>query len=232
MRVRVADNVMRWECRLERPALFAAPTAPPAFAADSDVTLCIASSALEEQCLTALAGKEMNGEELAKAIGELLGEASNSDKAALDFRATFARHPCDIRFIEGQIRAKFYITSFDSADVQYPAMTVDAEYDVQQRKGDLALVRKGSLRVRPLSVDGAPAISGRQQTLRLAVQRKLNKAFAPELLWGGLTLPSSSKDAPRLAIERAQVDGGWLQLSLRRQDPLPHPAQASARLER
>ncbi len=110
-------------------------------------------------------------------------------------------------------------------------MTVDAAYDVQQRQGDLALVRKGSLRVRPLSVDGSPpTISGRQQTLRLAVQRKLNKAFAPEFLWTGPSLPVSGKDAPRLAIERAQVEGGWLQLSLRREDSPAKPAQATAQL--
>ena len=97
MRVRVANNVLRWECRLESPALFAAPTAPPAFSPDADVTLCIASSAMEEQCLTTLAGQHMNGEELAKAIGELLGTAAGDDKSRTglqrDLCPASLRHP-------------------------------------------------------------------------------------------------------------------------------------------
>ncbi len=208
--------MVRWECRLESPLLFAAPGAPPEFDPTADVTLCIAASALEEQCLASLGGRRMSGAELSETIGQLLGAPPEKHKRGQDFTTTFAEHPCDIQFASGQIRAKFYITSFDSEDVKYPAMTVDAHYNVEQREGDLALVREGSLLVRPRAKRGeeTPALSGRQQTLRLAVQRKLNRALEKTYIWASPTLPVSDEDQPKLRITRAVVDGGWLQLAL------------------
>ena len=95
-------------------------------------------------------------------------------------------------------------------------MTIDARYGIAERAGDLALVRQGNLRVRPpAEANREPsATSGRQQTLRLAVQRKLNKAFADTYVWPGPTLPISSDSLAKLRIERAQVEGGWFQLAL------------------
>ncbi len=148
IRVRTDANTLRWECRLESPKLFAAP-GPPPFDATADVTLCLASSALEEQAFASLAGKQMTGAELAQAMAEMLGGDTDEDDRKQDFTATFAQHPCKVELADGRIRTRFYITAFDSDDVKYPAMAVDAEYHVEQCAGDLALVRQGSLRVRP-----------------------------------------------------------------------------------
>jgi hypothetical protein len=230
MRIRATPDVVRWECRLERPALFAAPGAPPEFEPTADVTLSIAASAMEEQCLTSLAGRQMSGEQLSKAVGDLLGAPAEGDKRGLDFSATFAAHPCDVQFADGQIRAKFYITAFDSSDAQFSAMTVDAAYNVEEHAGDLALARAGRLRVRALGEDGKkPAARGRQQTLRLAVERKLNKAFARTFLWHSPTLPVTGNDPPKLAIRRARVDAGWLQLALGRRAEVPKAKSIAAR---
>ncbi|MGD9721283.1 MAG: hypothetical protein AB7O59_08745 [Pirellulales bacterium] len=217
VRVRTDKDSLSWECRLESPALFAAPAAPPERDPTAEVTLCIAASALEEQALSSLAGREMTGAKLSETIGELFGAPPDAPPPrGGDFNAKFAARPCEIQMAGGQIRAKFYITSFDSEDVQYPAMTVDAEYNVVPRQGDLALVRQGSLRVRPLAERGeTPAtLSGRQQTLRLAVQRKLNKALAETYIWSSPGLPGAPKEQPKLRIQSAQVDNGWLRLAL------------------
>jgi hypothetical protein len=223
IRVRCDEETLRWECRLESPALFAAPGPPPEFEPTADLRFCIAASALEEQALASLAGREMTGAELSHAIGDVLGATIDEKPRTGDFRATFAEHPCDLQLAAGQIRAKFYITSFDSEDVQYPAMTVDAAYDVQQREGQLVLVRQGRLRVRPLEQRGekAPALSGRQQTLRLAVQRKLSRALADTYILQSPKLPIADDDAPKLRIVRALVDDGWLQLALANQGEQP-----------
>ena len=219
IRVRSSGDSVRWECRLASPAMFAATTPPPRFEPTADLVVSIAASALEEQCLASLAGRQLTGEQMSKVIGELLGDSTGGDPNGQDFRATFAAHPCDIQFAAGKLEAKFYINSFDSEDVQYPAMTVDALYNVEERAGDLALVRQGSLQVRPRAqADGEQAsLSGRQQTLRLAVQRKLNKALADTFIWSSPAPPVGSKDQSKLRIGRAQVDGGWLQIALTRE---------------
>jgi hypothetical protein len=220
VRVRAGGQLLTWECRLESPLLFAAPAPPPRFEHTGDVVLSLAASALEEQCVGSLAGRQLSGEELAKVIGELFGEASPSEKGAQEFQASFAAHACEIQLASGQLLARFFITAFDSSDVKYPAMTVDATYNVTERAGDLALVREGSLRVRPMpQADGrTPATSGRQQALRLAVQRKLNKAFADTFIWTSpiLSGDDQKRETAKLKVERAQVDGGWLQMSLKR----------------
>ena len=57
-------------------------------------------------------------------------------------------------------------------------------------------------------------MSGRQQTLRLAVQRRLGKVFAEELLWPRFALPGATTERSKLRVERVTADGGWLQLAL------------------
>jgi hypothetical protein len=229
VRIRANADLVQWECRLQSPLLFAAPAPPPEFEPHADVTLCIAASALEEQALASLAGKKMTGAEISKAIAEMMGGKADESDRKQDFTATFAARPCEIQLAGGQIRAKFYITAFDSEDVKYPAMTVDAEYNVERREGDLALVRQGSLRVRPWNADeNQPAeISGRQQTLRVAVQRKLNRALNDTYLWASPEFPFDEAKPTKMQIEAAQVDGGWLQVALKNA-----PAKATATAKR
>jgi hypothetical protein len=220
VRVRASNALLTWECRLEGPDSFAASGPPPAFEPDANVVLSIAASALEDQGLALLGDRELTAEQLSKVVGDLLGEPSKTEKSPQDFTAVFAKHPCDIQLADGKIRVRLHITSFESADVQYPAMTVDTEYSVEQRAGDLALVRQGSVRVKPIvqGEGGQQTLSGRQQTLRLAVQRKMNKALAEEFLWAAPALPSSEKEPRRLRVGRAMVDGGWLQIALGMKD--------------
>ena len=79
IRIRAADGMLRWECLLESPGLFAATSPPPEFAPGADLTVSLAASALEEECLAGLAGKELTGEKLAEVMAELLGNAPASD---------------------------------------------------------------------------------------------------------------------------------------------------------
>jgi hypothetical protein len=214
VRVRSDDGSFRWECLLEGPATFGAPAPPPPFDAGTDVVLCLAASALEEQAIMMLAGRQMSGAELLKSMRPALGKSdSPSDD---DFNVTFAADPCDIRFDDGVIHARLRITKFDSADVKYPAMTVDAAYKPLERDGQVVFVRQGRLRVTPIaqSQGGEPKISGRQQTLRLAVERKLGKVLTEELQWSDVAMPLSTDDKNTLRIERAQVVAPWLQVGL------------------
>ena len=95
-------------------------------------------------------------------------------------------------------------------------MTVDAIYRVSEKDGGLALVQEGKLQVKPpLLPDGtAPTLSGRQQTLRLGAERKLNKAMAKEYFWSGPPVPGSSDKTAKMRVRGAVAERGWLQVAL------------------
>lgn len=217
VRVRSGGDVFQWECLLEGPATFAAPAPAPLYDAGTDVIVSLAASALEEQGVMALAGKEMTAEELSEAMGPAVEEADK--KTSEDFHVTFDQDPCDIRIADGMIHARLYVTKFDSADVKYPAMTVDVAYSPQQRDGQVVFARQGRVRVRPAATGPGekPRISGRQQTLRVAVERKLSKVLTAELLWPEVAVPLSEGDETTMRLERAQVEATWLQIGLSQQ---------------
>jgi hypothetical protein len=215
VRVRSSGESMRWECRLEGPARFAAPVPPPDFEPGTEVVLSLAASALEEQGVVSLGGRQMTGKELQESFGPASGETDQ--RSSDDFNVTFDPDPCDIRFDDGAIHARLSITKFDSADVKYPSIAVDVVYKPEERDGKVVFVRQGRLRVTSIvrSDDKAPVISGRQQTLRLAVQRKLAKVLTEELVFDSVALPLSEDEETTLHVERVQLDAPWLQIGLR-----------------
>ncbi len=218
IRVRSGSDTIRWECLLEGTTTFGAPEPPAEFAADAAIVMHVATSALEEQAMLDLAGRELSGEQLVERMGRTAQDSSAENKDA--FHVTFAAVPCDVRFEDGHVRVRLYITQFDSADVNYPAMTVHVAYQPEIRDGRLVFMRQGRVRVSPLATSEgeAPKISGRQQTLRLAVERKLAKVLTSELEGGEVKLPFSSEESTELRVEKVQLNGPWLQLAL---DPVP-----------
>ncbi len=216
IRVAAADEMVRWECLLEAPAGFGAPLPPPADDPGTEVVMCLGASALEEQAAITLGGRQMTGAELTEALGSALGTAAAGTSD--EFHVTFEQDPCDVRFEEDVIHVRLHINKFDSADVNYPAMTVDVGYQPQQRDGQVVFVRQGRLRVTPLAGnedEGQPTrMSGRQQTLRLAVQRKLGKVLSEELTAASIDLPLAGEKQTALRVEQARMVGPWLQLGL------------------
>ncbi len=216
VRVRTNKDHMRWECRLEAPSQFAAASTPDDFLPETDVVMSFAASALEEQSVVVLGGRQLTADELVKELGGLFGDPSTDSAGEQDFRVEFAPRPCDIQIEGGQLRARFYMAAFASADVEYPPMTVEAVYAVQQKDEGLALVQQGKLQVKPpATADGAsPVSSGRQQTLRLGAERKLNKALAKEFFWSGPPVPGSADKDAKMRVRGAQAEHGWLQVAL------------------
>ena len=216
VRVRTNKDHLRWECRLEAPSQFAADSSPGDFSPEADVVLSFAASALEEQSVVALGGRQLTADELTKELGKMFGDPADAAAGEQDFRVEFAAHPCDIEIADGQLRARFHMAAFASADVEYPPMTVEAVYAVQQKDGGLALVQQGKLQVKPpaLADGAAPAPSGRQQTLRLGAERKLNKALAKEFFWSGPPVPGSADKEAKMRVRGAQAERGWLQVAL------------------
>jgi hypothetical protein len=223
IRVRAADGAMRWQCLLEGPNTFGAPSAPEIYDCDTEVVMSVAASAIEEQATMNLGGRELTGEQMLERMGRkpITEDAEGGDA----FNVTFAEDPCDVRFEDGAVRVRLYITKFDSADVRYPAMTVDVVYQPEIRDSGVVFVRQGRVRVTPLAAAGeiAPKISGRQQTLRWGVERKLAKGLTEELPCSDVKLPLAGGEETTLRVERARLEGPWLQLGL-------SPLQAAPRL--
>lgn len=216
MRVRSQGDAIWFECWLEDPLRFAATLPPNLFEFEADAVVSLAESALEEQIFPALSGRRLGADGLAKAINALAGQQSAPPAANNDFSVEFAARPCEFAIDDGEVGVRFYVNKFDSAEVVYPAMTVDARYKLEQRPSGVVLVREGGVRVRGSAEATGGRTSGRQQTLRLAVERKLNKALPAELAWAAPKLPMTDSSRPALAIRSAIADDGWLQIAFNR----------------
>ena len=226
IRVLANEEFVTWEALLEGPQTFAASSAPEKYDCGNPVVMSVAPSVLEEQAIIGLGGRELTGAELEQQLWQQPAEAppeSQRKRGDDEFRVTFAARPCDVQFVEGAVRMRLFVDKFDSADVEYPAMTVDVAYKPEPRDGQLVLVREGKVKVTPLATaDGAPRLSGRQQTLRLAVERKLSRVLSAEIAGEPLKLPISADEERPLRVENVRLAGEWLQLGL-----APEPAPSS-----
>jgi hypothetical protein len=218
IRVRSAGSIVDWQCLLEGPSTFGAPSVPPQDGPSGPVVLSVAASALEEQGVMNLSGKTMTGDELSESLGGTAQRAPSSSGDA--FQVRFASDPCDVRFEEGTVRVRLFIDHFESEDVKYPPMSVDVAYEPQVRNGRIVLVRQGRVRVTPRATadDQAPKVSGRQQTLRLGVERKLSKVMTAELEGEDVRLPLAGERETRMHVNEARLVGDWLQLGLSPED--------------
>jgi hypothetical protein len=216
MRVRSQGDAIWFECWLEDPLRFAAPGPPNLFEFEADAVVSLAASALEEQVHPSLSGRRLGADALAKAINALAGQQSAPAAAPNDFSVEFAARPCEFDINDGEVRVRFFVNSFDSTEVTYPAMTIDARYRLEQRPAGVVLFRDGGVRVRGNAEVSGGRTSGRQQTLRLAVERKLNKALPVELVWAVPKLPMTDSTRQALAIRSSMADHGWLQIAFTR----------------
>ncbi len=227
-RIRAAstEQALHWECFLAPAYGLAADAPPPAFDGDGGVMVCVAESALEQQAVAAWAGRKVSGDEMLRAVGQLLGEApatdSNEEAAPAEpteqtWNVSFADTPCRVSMADGIVTASLYFTSFEDRGSSFPALTVEVNYAVEARDGDLVLVRQGKPSVTPTaSPDGErKPLTGRQRTLRTIAQRQFEQVLSEEIVWSGMAMPVSSKSsAPKLRVYKAQASGGWLQVAL------------------
>ncbi len=214
-RVRTGDATLEYESRIEPGAAFGT-AAPPEFDASADALVGITTAALEEVAIANLAGRHFSGQELSKMLGGMLAGSSGDDGSNQDFGIAFGDRPCELSFADGRIGMRFHVTSFESGDVHYPAMTVDAQYKVDLSNDGPTLVRQGTLVVEPVAkkTGDGQTISGRQQTLQIAVRRRLNKVLTEKLPWPKLPVAEDENASTGLRTRSVLVDRGWLQMAL------------------
>jgi hypothetical protein len=243
-RIRAAstEQALHWECFLAPAYGMAADAPPPAFDGGGGVVVCLAESAMEQQAVSAWGGKRMTGRELLESLKEVLGESASdpsasdeSDEAAEsgapaepvepDWVVTFADVPCRVRIADGIVTASYFFTSYEQGDSSFPAMTMQVAYAVEERDGNLALVRQGTPSVMPTAhADGTTQrLTGRQRTLRIMAQRQFDQMLSQEVVWSGMELPVASAQSasaqsaspPVMRVNKAQATDGWLQVGLR-----------------
>ncbi len=216
------EQRLRWECLLEGTQSFGASSEPSPYDCGSPVIVSLAPSAIEEQAVVRLGGRQLTGVELGQQLGQrpVDGQRESKRKDEGQFSVTFAARPCEVDFVDGLIRLRLFVEKFDSEDVNYPEMTVDVAYRPEPRAGQLVLLREGRVKVTPrATAEGSAKLSGRQQTLRLGVERRLSKVLAPELEGGPLKLPISESTDQSLRMEHVRLAEGWLQIGLTTEPP-------------
>ena len=209
------DQWIQWESRLEGLGGLAAPDCPPVFDTTAPVTLHVAASAVEELALALLGDGRFTQDDLAERINSLTGEDAGSWSTDEPFVVEFCTQPVRIAIEDDRLLVTFSMRSFESGDTTFPAMTVRVDYAIQVRDDGVTLTRAGKVTVEPLEfgADGADRkLTGRQQTLRLVAQRKLNRIFKEEIHGFSFELPLTRPEE-RVRISQARARHGWLQLA-------------------
>ncbi len=215
IRIETEGRTVRFQGCLEN-ALSFARTAPPVVEPAPELLMSLASSALEDQILPAFGGRRLSNGEISDAIAILLGESKPRSPASQEFSATFATRPCEVKFADSELGVRLSFTAFESPEAQYPALTAEAQYAVVAQEGALVFNRKGSVRVATgTKAEGRRGTGGgRQQTLRVAAQRKLNKVLPETISWK-LPPQSGPNGKPlRLQIKVPKHTTGGLYLAL------------------
>jgi hypothetical protein len=215
-RVVTDATAMEWQYRVR--ALDGIAASPTHSAPSGDrVTLLIAASALQQRGAGLLDGQSFSAERLSRAVADLLGDRSAAPADPQEFLAVFAPHSCEMALDDAQLRTRLHVDKFTSGGTQYPPLAVDVSYNVTPTSDGIQLLRDGGVRVSFTSPGGGPVgrVTGRQQTLKSAVQRKLARVLASELYWRPVgASPSTVANGDSFSIVDSTADDGWLRVTL------------------
>lgn len=225
LRATTTPTAIRWEyCVAKLGGLAWAPQTSR-FQSGEGVTLRASASAIQELSRATFAGRTVSSSKLNRAFSELLTAPGVPVPDSSEFQVVFSPEACDVQLDDDQFHVTLHVEEFTSGAMRYPEMIVQASYKVAEQEGVVTLTRQGKVHVRPPTKTGSEEtakLGGRQQTLRLAVERKLGKVLKPKLSlsaahnvhidpfnsihfkqididadWVGFVLQTGSSDAPR-----------------------------------
>jgi hypothetical protein len=213
VRVSAKEGRLAWQVQLTELRGFQLGQ-PPDFPSESDATLRFAASAIEEHLTAAVGERLLGGEEIARLMNESFGQ--QVDREDLDLSVRFAARPCRVEISGGQLRCLLHFTEFHSGGSSYPPLSVELNYKFELRGGGLALVRLAAPKVTFAKVEGDDGpLTGRQQTLRVGAQRKLDRVLGEELVWSRIRLPLAAGKPQRFEVAELLADKNWLQMGLK-----------------
>lgn len=202
-------------------AQFAAWSDPPEVdETETDASVRIHESVINNSTWTFLAGRRFAEEEFLSLVADLSGgevpEQFKPDEDQEPWAVTFAQeNPVRITFQNGQIRIEIHATGFTKGTTDYTAMNVAATYEIKAKDGQFELARVGDLEIFPPNFEKEQRqLSVREQTLRKLLEKRFSKIFEPT--WtprDAVPLPERWKEAGSLRLTRWNTDNGWMTMT-------------------
>lgn len=209
----------------------AASGAPPAVAEGADVTLRLHESAINNLAFDALAGRTIYEEKVQAAVTDSLGhlpEKMKGDEDGKPWAITFApRQPISVTFIDDSFKVTIRGVRFCKGNDIHPVpMNVSAVYKIEKTPKGFKVVRQGAIEVIPPDfVPGSgQQIDAKRQIIRILLEKRFAKVFAPEFLGEGLELSGKWKAAGKLAPIQVECRDGWLVIAWKRAPAEPKVA--------
>jgi hypothetical protein len=214
------DDRVEWTCWLESLHGLAAPRPAPQPLADTAVALRVHETFLERYAAVHLAGRTLTSTDLSR---ELVPWASsvpaNTPPGA---KVAAASEPWSLTLLEerpvicqienGLLSLHLRVKEFSAPDSVYPAVSVRIALRPSSRAGGWTLTREGPVEVHPLDyVPGSgQSLSGRQLSLRRAMQRKLEKTLTAEIPVPAWKMLATREGALTLQPRQMRTADGWL----------------------
>jgi hypothetical protein len=187
-RFSTTDNTLNLEATQANRSQLAAPAAPPAAPADSDIIVCLHESAINNYTAAILSGatlSEANAGEGTKADVTLPRWIKDAWKNRMDEKAedaefepwsiTFRRdRPITVAFVDGKVQLTIHVANLKSGDDVFDRWDVTATYNPEVADGGVTLRRDGELGVLPTGFDPE---KGQLSSRQVAVRRNLTKVL-------------------------------------------------------
>jgi len=198
------------------PAQLAAPSAPPDLTGDTDLTVRLHESLVNNSAEAALAGMTLTDERLV----QLLEDAKREVPAELQigpekdpWSITFAwQQPVTVVFHGDQVVVSVRGRRFSRGDQQLnKLMNISATYRLEKTPTGARLVRQGDVDVNyPGREDQRQGV--REVAFKTFMRTKFDALFKPEIVGEGITLPGRWEKAGKLQLHELVAQNGWLSL--------------------
>lgn len=208
-----------------------APSAPPALTAHADLGVRVHESMANNLAQGGLAGRNFQEEEVRKQVTDLLGylpeQLKNPEEDGEPTAITFAQQqPISVAFGQDSFTVTIRGASFTKGETEYPGMTITVTYDVRQTAEGPRAVRRGDLQIFPptFKPDSGQQLSGREQTIRRILQRRLERAFPQEIVPKPIEPKGRLANLGPLVLTEWRVANGWMLLGWQRSQATPTAA--------
>lgn len=221
------DAGIAWQAWIEPPFQLMSHEPPPLSVPEADFTTFVHSQFVERMADVELRGRLVTSQEIAQQIeawrGTSRGAATDGETrrtpaaaaAGDEWQIRFApEKPAVCTVADGIVKVQFRLAEFSSPDAAYPSVAIQVAYRPEWQAGECRWTRVGDIDVHPLDYQPGRRMSGRQLTLRRAIQRRLGQLLTEQWVlrpfvqeFGGQTL--------RLEAHHVALKDGWLCLGWR-----------------
>lgn len=199
----------------------AAPGDPPPLSDDTDLTLQLHRSAVENAAAHVLAGRTISAEEMAEMARQMAGESDQAPAPAAveQIAVTLAETgPLTLRIDDGQVALTVRGRRFIARNRSYPAMNVTVRYRLEQAGQRLRVSLAGAPEIVPprFDEDGPKRFSAREAALRRLLLNHLDRDLKKEITFDPITPEGELAALGTLRLVQLVADNGWLTLAFRR----------------